>query len=163
MVDVHSTEIRSKNMAAIRAENTTPEVWLRKQLFARGFRYRLHVKYLPAKPDVVLPKFKAVILVHGCFWHQHNCYLFKLPKTRTEFWAEKLAANKERDARAVALLNERGWRVLTVWECALKGRQSLPQDLLLQAVEKWLLAGEGNSSISSDGIKEKEWQYQAST
>lgn len=163
MADVHSTETRSKNMAAIRAENTQPEVWLRKKLFARGFRYRLHVKSLPAKPDIVLPKFRAVILVHGCFWHQHTCHLFKLPKTRTEFWAEKLAGNKERDARAITQLNKLGWRVLTVWECALKGRQRMPEDLLLQAVEQWLKSGHGNSSIASDGIRELEWQYQAST
>ncbi|MGB0467639.1 MAG: very short patch repair endonuclease [Pontibacterium sp.] len=155
MVDVHSREVRSKNMAAVRADNTQPEVWLRKKLFARGFRYRLHVKTLPAKPDIVFPKYKAVILVHGCFWHQHNCHLFKLPKTRTAFWAEKLGSNKARDARVVTQLNELGWRVLTVWECALKGRQRLPEAQLLRAVEQWLRFGKGNFNIAGDHVPQR--------
>ena len=114
-------------MSRIRGANTRPELRLRRGLHARGLRFRLHRKDLPGKPDLVFPKRKAVILVHGCFWHGHGCPMFKRPATRTGFWSTKIACNQERDRRAVAALEASGWRVLVVWECALRGptRRSL--------------------------------------
>lgn len=126
MTDVHNPERRSKNMRAIRSKNTTPELLIRKLLFSLGFRFRLHVKSLPATPDIVLPKYRTAIFVHGCFWHGHDCYFFKLPKTRRDFWQAKIDANRQRDRRGQDMLILARWRVVTVWECALKGR--LKQD-----------------------------------
>lgn len=140
MTDVHDKQTRSRNMAAIRNKDTKPEIWLRKRLHAQGFRYRLNTKDLPGKPDIVLPKYKAVIFVHGCFWHMHDCNLFKLPKTRTEWWYEKLSGNRGRDAANREKLASEGWRVLTLWECAIKGRDKMDENELLQTVISWLEA-----------------------
>ena len=120
MADVHSKEIRSKNMAAIKGKNTKPEMLVRKYLHAQGFRYRLHDKKLPGSPDIVLRKYKTVIFVHGCFWHGHDCKYFKLPMTRTEFWQLKIQANRQRDSVAIEQLATDGWNVIVVWECALR-------------------------------------------
>lgn len=121
MADVHSKETRSYNMSRIKGKNTKPEVLLRKELFKRSFRYRIHDKKLPSKPDIVLPKYRTVVFVHGCFWHGHeHCRYYVIPKTRTEWWQNKISGNVERDAKAVKALKELGWRVLTVWECELK-------------------------------------------
>ena len=112
---------RSRMMASIRSRDTTPELKVRRALFARGFRYRVNVKKLPGSPDLVFPGRRAVVLVHGCFWHSHQgCHYFRLPKTRTEFWSAKLAANAARDARDVERLRALGWRVAVVWECATR-------------------------------------------
>nr|WP_315254400.1 DNA mismatch endonuclease Vsr [uncultured Duganella sp.] len=148
MSDVHSPESRSKNMRAIRGKNTHPEVVLRKLLFARGFRFRLHVKTLPGKPDIVLPKHRVVILVHGCFWHGHNCYLFKLPISRRDFWATKIAQNQTRDRRDVTALLHDGWRVLCVWECALKGRLRWNPEELVDRIASWIRSGGGKELYS---------------
>lgn len=129
MNDVHTPEVRSNNMRAIRGKNTGPELQVRKLLFARGFRFRLHDKLLPGAPDIVLPRYRTVVLVHGCFWHGHDCYLFKVPQSRADFWMAKISANRERDARNIKALAEQGWRVISVWECALKGR--LRQDTVV--------------------------------
>jgi len=120
MVDVHSPEIRSKNMRAIRSANTKPELLVRKALFAAGFRYRLHKGELPGKPDIVLAKYRTVIFVHGCFWHGHGCKYFKVPKTRPDFWLTKIRANQARDEIVVSQLNQSGWHVIQVWECATR-------------------------------------------
>ena len=138
MTDVHSKETRSKNMAAVSGKNTKPELLIRKGLHRRGFRYRLHDKKLPGKPDLVLPKYKAVIFVNGCFWHRHDCHLFKWPSTRKEFWRSKINGNKARDIEAVKQLRSMGWRTLTVWECALKGKTRLPEDALISQVANWI-------------------------
>jgi len=124
MVDVHSPNLRSNNMRAVRAKNTRPEIFLRKLLFSQGLRYRLHVDSLPGKPDIVLPKYHVAIFVNGCFWHAHNCYLFRLPNTRKDFWQNKIGINQNRDRRNWELLQRAGWRVLIVWECAIRGRLS---------------------------------------
>jgi DNA mismatch endonuclease (patch repair protein) len=124
-------------MSGIRGKNTKPELTIRKALHARGFRYRLHCK-LPGKPDLCLPKYRAVIFVHGCFWHGHDCHLFKWPSTRPEFWREKIARNRAVDAAAEAKLLAEGWRVATVWECALKGRTRLPLDDVVSSLGDWL-------------------------
>ncbi len=121
MADVHSVATRSYNMSRIKGKNTKPEMLVRKYLFAHGFRYRLHSKNLPGKPDIVLPKYKTVIFVHGCFWHGHkDCKYFVVPKTRTDWWLNKINGNKANEVKKVEALQQAGWKVLTVWECQLK-------------------------------------------
>ena len=127
-------------MSGIRGKSTKPELIVRKALHARGFRYRLHCK-LPGKPDLCLPKYRAVIFVHGCFWHGHDCHLFKWPSTRPEFWREKIGRNRVVDAAAEAKLLADGWRVAAVWECALKGRTRKPLETVLDSCETWLGGG----------------------
>jgi len=123
MADVHDKDTRSYNMSRIRSKDTKPELLVRKFLFANGFRYRLNDKKLPGKPDIVLPKYKTVIFVNGCFWHGHeNCKYFKLPATRTEWWKEKIERNIKNDTRNHALLAEAGYRVVVIWECEVKGK-----------------------------------------
>ena len=108
-------------MSRIRGSNTKLEVRVRKGLYARGIRYRLGGRGLPGRPDILVPRYKTAILVHGCFWHGHSCHLFRLPKTRQEFWADKIGKNQVRDQRNRAQLESLGWRVLEVWECSLRG------------------------------------------
>src|SRR3954469_702771 len=121
MADVHDKATRSYNMSQIKGKNTKPEILVRKFLHAHGFRYRLHVKNLPGKPDIVLPKYKTVIFIHGCFWHGHkDCKYFVVPKTRTEWWLTKINSNKANDAKALKALQNEGWKIITLWECELK-------------------------------------------
>ncbi len=132
-MDVHDKKTRSYNMSRIRGKDTKPEMLVRRFLYANGFRYRLHVKELPGKPDIVLPKYKTVIFVHGCFWHGHKgCKYFSIPKTRTEWWLTKIKGNTRRDKQAEIELNVMGWRVIVIWECELKKSQAEQtlQDLL---------------------------------
>lgn len=120
-MDVHEPEIRSYNMSRIRSKDTKPEMLVRKFLFSHGFRYSLHNKKLPGKPDIVLRKYKTVIFVHGCFWHGHqNCKYYVVPKTKTDWWLEKIGENTKRDDRNKTQLIKQGWKVLTVFECDLK-------------------------------------------
>lgn len=136
MVDVVSAEIRSRMMAGIRGKNTKPEMIIRQGLHGRGFRYLLHDKRLPGKPDLVFPKYRAVIFVHGCFWHGHDCHLFKWPKTRKSFWRKKIERNQTIDQSALAALAESGWRCCVVWECALKGRSRLaPGEVIKRTIK----------------------------
>jgi DNA mismatch endonuclease, patch repair protein len=126
VVDVHTTEQRSRNMAAIKATNTRPEMRVRSLLHALGYRYRLHRKNLPGRPDIVLAKHRTVIFVHGCFWHCHDCrWGSVVPKTRAEFWREKRAGNVARDEKHKAALMAEGWKVLTVWECETRSEKEL--------------------------------------
>lgn len=121
MADVHSKETRSYNMSQIKGKNTKPELWVRKFLHKNGFRYRLHVKDMPGKPDIVLPKYKTVIFIHGCFWHGHEgCRYYVVPKTRTEWWLNKINGNIFNDTKAETALKIVGWRVVKIWECELK-------------------------------------------
>ena len=121
MADVHSKETRSYNMSRIRSKNTKPEMLVRKFLHKNGFRYRLHVKGLPGKPDIVLPKYKTVIFIHGCFWHGHEgCKYYVVPKTRTEWWLNKIGTNIANDTNAESLLKASGWNIIKIWECQLK-------------------------------------------
>lgn len=121
MADVHSKEIRSYNMSQIRGSNTKPEMLVRKFLHAQGFRYKLHDGTLPGKPDLVLPKYKTVIFIHGCFWHGHEgCKYYVVPKTRTEWWLQKINGNIANDEKVVKALKKDGWKIITVWECNLK-------------------------------------------
>jgi DNA mismatch endonuclease (patch repair protein) len=121
LVDRLSPEQRSAQMSRIRGANTKLEVLVRKALHARGFRYRLGGAGLPGRPDIVLPRYRTAVFVHGCFWHGHNCPLYRLPKTRPEFWLSKIEGNRERDKRVSDQLTSAGWRVIEVWECALRG------------------------------------------
>lgn len=120
MADNLSKEIRSMNMSHIRSTNSKPEEKVRKYLFAHGFRYRKNVRSLPGCPDIVLPKYKTVIFVNGCFWHKHDCGRFVYPKSNVEYWHKKINKNVERDAENTALLQEEDWKVLVIWECQLK-------------------------------------------
>ena len=121
MTDVHDPQTRSYNMSRIRGKDTKPEMLVRKFLHAHGFRYRLHDKKLPGKPDIVLPRYKTVIFVNGCFWHGHEgCKYFVIPKTRTEWWVEKIRRSKDKDENNYNLLAEKGFTVITLWECMLK-------------------------------------------
>ena len=125
-------------MSGIRGRDTKPEMVIRRGLHARGYRYRLHSRSLPGKPDLVFPARKAVVFVHGCFWHGHDCPLFKWPSTRAEWWREKIEGNRARDSLVRAQLAEMGWRQFRVWECALKGRQRRDSEALLDFVGEWL-------------------------
>lgn len=128
---------RSRMMSGIHAKNTKSELTVRRLLHRCGFRYRLHDSKLPGKPDMVLPKYKAAIFVHGCFWHGHDCKFFRLPGTRTEFWKKKIVGNCERDKQVVIALNGSGWRVAIVWECALRGSDAKPEFVAEQLMD-WL-------------------------
>ena len=121
MADVHSKETRSYNMSRIRSKDTKPEMLVRKFLHKNGFRYRLHVKDMPGKPDIVLPKYKTVIFIHGCFWHGHEgCKYFVVPKTKTEWWLNKIARNKQLDTEHIKKLKSDKWNVIILFECKLK-------------------------------------------
>ena len=121
MADVHDKETRSYNMSRIKGKDTKPEMLVRKFLHRQGFRYRLHAKNLPGKPDIVLPKYKTVIFVHGCFWHGHeDCKYYVVPKTRTEWWLNKINGNVQNDKKAFEALKELGWKIIEIWECELK-------------------------------------------
>lgn len=125
-------------MAAIRAKDTRPELVVRRGLHAKGFRYRLQGKDLPGSPDLVLPKYHAVIFVHGCFWHRHDCPLFRWPQTREDFWRKKINGNANRDSDATSRLLQASWRVGVVWECALKGRGKRPLPEVIDSLSVWL-------------------------
>ena len=147
MADVVDQATRSKMMSGIRGKNTKPELIIRSGLHRRGFRFRLHDKSLPGKPDLVFRQYKAIILIHGCFWHGHDCHLFKWPSTRPEFWKEKIQGNRERDERHNAEYARNGWRVLTIWECALKGKFRLDQDEVLGRAALWLRSATSSQTI----------------
>lgn len=138
MPDVVDAPTRSRMMSGIRGRDTKPELLIRKGLHARGYRYRLHPRTLPGKPDLAFPSRKAAIFIHGCFWHGHGCPLFKWPSTRAEWWRAKIEGNRARDRAVRAELAGMGWRQMRVWECALKGRQRRDPDALLDLVAGWL-------------------------
>jgi DNA mismatch endonuclease (patch repair protein) len=147
MSDVVSKEKRSEMMSGIRGKNTRPEIILRKALFAHGFRYRINDKNLPGKPDIVFPKYHVVIQVHGCFWHGHDCHLFKWPSTRQDFWRQKIESNRKNDRIKSKLLIDGGWRILTVWECAFKGSGRFDFNMLVNKVALWIVSGKRTDEI----------------
>lgn len=131
MADVHSPKVRSYNMSQIRGKDTKPEELVRKYLFSQGFRYRKNDSRLPGKPDIVLPKYRMVIFINGCFWHKHEgCRFFVWPKNNADFWRKKILSNVERDQRNYAELQQLGWNIIVVWECELK------KELLLKTLNK---------------------------
>lgn len=147
MADVVDAATRSRMMSGIRGKNTKPELLVRRGLHRRGFRFRLHGANLPGRPDLVLPKYSAAILVHGCFWHAHDCSLAKMPKTRPDFWRQKLASNQARDVRQLRELQAMGLRTLVIWECALRGSSELTA-FTLDRAEDWLRVGFASSEIA---------------
>lgn len=149
MSDIVSIKTRSRMMSGIGEKNTHPELVVRSLLHGAGFRYRVHYKSLPGKPDLVLPKYRALILVNGCFWHGHECDLFKWPSTRPDFWRSKIHATQARDRENIAIYEASGWRSLVVWECAIKGRMRLANDELLLKISSWLKFGCKRASISA--------------
>jgi DNA mismatch endonuclease (patch repair protein) len=148
MADVHTRVQRSRNMAAIGGKNTKPEMIIRQELHRQGFRFRIHYSDLPGKPDLVFPKYRAVIHINGCFWHKHECHLFKWPENNEEFWREKIEKNCVRDSANLKELEAQGWRTLVLWECALKGRNKWPIDKVTEVISEWLRSGDGNADIA---------------
>ncbi len=148
--DVVTPEARSRMMAGIRGKDTKPELLIRSALHRAGFRFRLHQTSLPGKPDLVLPRYRAAIFVHGCFWHGHDCHLFRWPATREEFWREKIGRNIARDSQQMADLAGAGWRVAVVMECALKGRTRLSFPDIVETLGLWLKSDEKVLEIQGD-------------
>jgi DNA mismatch endonuclease (patch repair protein) len=148
MADVLTAEQRQFNMSRIRGRDTKPEIMIRRGLHARGLRYRLQDRTLPGRPDLVFAGRRAVILVHGCFWHGHTCPLFRLPASRIEFWRAKIESNRQRDARVHKALLAMGWRVLVVWECSLKGSAKWPFELLLDSAADFVKGDETERIIA---------------
>lgn len=150
MTDIVDQAVRSRIMSSIRSKNTKPEMIVRRGLHARGFRFRLHDRRLPGSPDLVFPRHRAVIQVNGCFWHGHDCHLFKWPASRPDFWRRKINANRQRDAKQIDRLLEARWRVLVIWECAFKGRTRRPVTVVLDEAEKWLKSGSAELALKGD-------------
>ena len=138
MADNHTTESRSRNMSHIRSQDTQPEMIVRKYLFSKGLRYRINVRSLPGCPDIVLPKYRTVVFVNGCFWHKHDCSRFRWPSSNEEYWKEKILRNVERDRKNEEELTTAGWRVITVWECELKKKDTVAT---LEQVRKKIIMG----------------------
>lgn len=161
LADVVDVATRSRMMSRIQGKNTSPELLVRQGLHALGFRFRIHAKHLPGKPDLVLPKYKASIFIHGCFWHGHNCRYFRAPQTRPEFWLEKIRNNQARDQRQVAALRALGWRVLIVWECAVRSMKKQKSSLLIDQIAGWLVEGSEYSQID-ENVLESECSQTAS-
>lgn len=145
MIDVVDSKTRSRMMSGIRNKNTKPEMLIRQALYRMGFRYRLHERKLPGRPDLVFPRYHAVIQIHGCFWHGHSCPLFKWPSTRPEFWKEKIGGNKSRDQLNIARLQEEGWRVLIWWECNTRKPEEF--ETALEKAAYWLRSNESYLEI----------------
>jgi len=147
MTDVVDKATRSRMMSGIRGKDTKPEMIIRSGLHKLGFRFRLHDKKLPGKPDMVLRKYNAVIFINGCFWHKHECRLFKWPKTRQEFWRKKIDKNHENDELSFEELSKLGWRICVVWECALRGKN---KDLtkVIDKITKWLTSKDKSLEIA---------------
>jgi len=147
VTDVVDKKTRSRMMSGIKGKNTRPELLVCGALRKNGFRLRQHDNKLPGKPDIVLPEYRAVIFTHGCFWHGHDCHLFKWPSSHPEFWKEKINRNQAVDRRTYRLLKKNGWFVLTIWECALKGKTKKPFHKVIASVEHWLLYEKRSKTI----------------
>lgn len=151
MADIFSEEKRSRIMSGIRNANTRPELLVRSLLHRAGYRFRLQAKELPGRPDIWLPKHRVAVFVHGCFWHLHECHLFKWPSSNTEFWRTKLTRNREVDRRNLEALMDSHIRVLLVWECALKGKTRLRPDELSRRLVDWMKSEEAIGTIEGSG------------
>jgi DNA mismatch endonuclease, patch repair protein len=129
---------RSKIMASVGQKDTGVELLVRKALHRIGLRYRLHVRSLPGSPDLVFPRFRAAVFVHGCYWHFHECHRSSVPQSQHDFWLTKFETNRSRDKKNMRLLIDKGWRVLTIWECAVRGKTAVPTSEIAAAVKAWL-------------------------
>jgi len=138
LADIVDSKTRSRMMAGIRSRDTRPEIMVRKSLHAKGFRFRLNTPDLPGRPDLVLPRYRVVVFVHGCFWHGHQCRLFHWPKSNPKFWRKKISGNMKRDAANLQNLVREGWSVLTVWECALRNRSEAGIQASLDRAAHWI-------------------------
>lgn len=138
MTDIVSKEVRSRMMSGIKGKNTKPELFIRRALFAVGFRYRLHDAKLAGRPDLVFPQYKTVLFINGCFWHGHQCSLFKIPTSNRDFWVNKISKNKENDLSNKEILINSGWKVVTIWECSIRGKQRLKLDELITTVSSFI-------------------------
>jgi DNA mismatch endonuclease, patch repair protein len=147
MTDIVDTKTRSRMMAGIGPKDTRPELIIRHGLHSKGYRYRLHDNKLPGKPDLVFPRYKALIFINGCFWHGHRCNLFRWPSSRPAFWKEKIGKTTERDKRNIEICKKAGWRVMTIWECSLKGTRRIGAEATIAAASRWL-----NSSLPEGNI-----------
>jgi DNA mismatch endonuclease, patch repair protein len=152
-MDTVDKATRSRIMARVGQKNTGAETILRSALHKAGFRYRLHDRRLPGSPDLVFPRFGAVIFVHGCYWHSHGCYKSTVPKSHRTFWIEKFTANRQRDERSIRLLLERGWRVMIVWECALLGKTAVPVQELAKRTRAWLNGQKARGQVSGNASR----------
>ena len=150
MTDTVSPEKRSDVMSRVRSKDTTPELLIRKGLHAQGFRYRLHTKDLPGQPDLVFRRYRSVIFVNGCFWHGHTCPRCRMPSSNSDYWQRKVARNMERDLINRRLLLDEGWRVLTIWECALTGKSKLGLNRVIALASAWLMSIESMCEIKGD-------------
>lgn len=151
MTDIVDAATRSRMMSKIKGKNTKPEKMVRSALHAEGYRFRLHRKDLPGNPDIVLPKYRAAIYVNGCFWHGHECPLFKWPKTREEFWRTKILENMHRDQKNYQKIISMGWRVCVVWECSIRSRSYETLNASMQRLTEWLNAGSSFYEIQRCG------------
>lgn len=140
MTDIVDPKTRSRIMSRIRGKDTKPELILRKGLHGLGFRFRLHRRDMPGRPDMVFARYRAVIFVHGCFWHGHSCHLFKWPKTREDFWKNKIERNRSLDRDNIDSLLRDGWRVAVVWECSMRGKHRLSHEEIVARCAEWLLS-----------------------
>lgn len=155
MVDRVGRDVRTRIMRANRGKNTGPELIVRKALFAKGLRYRIHDKSFPGKPDIVFAKHRAVIFIHGCFWHGHDCRRRPFPKSNEAFWQGKIEANKKRDLETKLIINEMGWRVLVIWECAIRRRTPhFAESVDFDRVVSWLFSGGKLAMLSERGFEE---------
>ena len=152
MTDVHDKATRSKNMRAIGTRDTAIEKRLAGLLTQAGVEFRVQDASLAGRPDFVVENYRCIIFTHGCFWHHHDCYLFKVPATRTDFWLDKIGKNMARDRRDIGALCAQGWRVLIVWECALRGRMKLNDTALTERLEEWICGGGQSAQIDVKGI-----------
>ena len=148
MTDIVSPKKRSEMMSGIRGKDTKPEQFIRKILHRRGYRFRIHRKDLPGKPDLVLAKYNAVIFINGCFWHGHDCHLFKWPKSRPDFWRTKINKNRANDKKVLDDLKNQDWRILNIWECAIKGKERLEAEVIIEQIERWLNSDEQFKEIT---------------
>ncbi len=150
MTDVVDKATRSRMMSGIKGKDTQLELIIRKELHKLGYRYKLHQKRMTGKPDLVFPKYNAILFINGCFWHGHDCHLFKYPATQKEFWNEKLNKTKETDAQNISLLMKDGWRVLKIWECSLKGIEKIGLEEVISHTTAWLVSD--NNFLEIRGI-----------
>jgi DNA mismatch endonuclease (patch repair protein) len=147
MADTVTKEVRSRMMAAIRAKDTKPEMAIRRGLHAIGFRYGLHSSRFPGKPDMVLPKHRAVVFIHGCYWHGHGCGEIKPAASNESYWSPKIAKNRERDARNLAAVEAAGWRHLTIWECSFRRKGSKALETTVRKAAEWIRNGRPSAEI----------------